>query len=181
MTARTLDVDATNAALSDLVGHAVRLVTVDRPAGAITTVAPVDVRMRQAPFWQAALVSPLPMAWPSAEQAVVGFAASVATCVAAGKRGGRLDPKTALLDRLAGGPLPAADLYCTLAAAGISRDQADRAARRIGVVRRKAGMRGPWVWGLPDKASAMSSLPRRDQATNTANTAETEINQEKAP
>jgi len=172
--ASTLDVDAIyTAALSALIGHPVRLVTLERPTGPITTVMPLDSRMRQDPFWLEVLRSPLPVCWPTPQQALVGFAASVATWVAASRRGGLVDPAKALLETLAGGPLPAADVYRSLAAAGFSHDGVDRAARRMGIVRRKAGMTGPWLWALPAEGSKQPSAIDRDQCTKSAKTADT--------
>lgn len=50
---------------------------------------------------------------------------------------------------LADGPAGAAAIFKDAAGAGYSRDQVQRAARRIGVDRRKQGMSGGWVWALP--------------------------------
>ena len=166
----TLCTAAMDAALSDLVGHPVRLVTLPRPGGASTsTVMPVDSRMRQAGLWMAMLESPLQMAWPSRESALVGFAASLATWVAASRRRGLVDPAEALLETLAGGPLPAADVYRSLAAAGFSKDRIDRAARRMGVVRLKGGMACGWLWAMPAECRLLPS-PIDTKDANTAST-----------
>jgi putative DNA primase/helicase len=50
---------------------------------------------------------------------------------------------------LAEGPVGAKMVVADANGAGYSRDQVQRAARRIGVERRKVGMSGGWVWMLP--------------------------------
>lgn len=50
---------------------------------------------------------------------------------------------------LANGPVRAPTVFKEATGAGYSRDQVQRAARRIGVERRKAGMSGGWLWALP--------------------------------
>jgi len=177
--ARTLDADKATEALSALVGHAVRLVTLERSTGSITTVAPVDRDLRRGPLWATYLASPLPTAWQTPEQALVGFAAIAKALVAASLRDQSLDPEKALHDHLATGPRPATELLASLAAAGISKDRADRAARRIGIVRRKAGMAGPWLWALPIEHSKPASLIDRAESTKAEKAAETGTNKEK--
>jgi putative DNA primase/helicase len=50
---------------------------------------------------------------------------------------------------LADGPQPAKAVMAEAGGAGYSRDQVQRAARRLGIERRKDGMAGPWRWALP--------------------------------
>jgi putative DNA primase/helicase len=50
---------------------------------------------------------------------------------------------------LADGPKPAKAVAAEASGAGYSRDQVQRAARRLGVERRKDGMAGGWRWALP--------------------------------
>ncbi len=50
---------------------------------------------------------------------------------------------------LADGPQPAKAVMAMARAAGYSCDQVQRAARRLGVERRKDGMAGGWRWALP--------------------------------
>jgi len=50
---------------------------------------------------------------------------------------------------LADGPVRAPTVFKEATGAGYSRDQVQRAARKIGVDRRKAGMSGGWLWALP--------------------------------
>lgn len=52
---------------------------------------------------------------------------------------------------LADGPVAAKMVMADASGAGYSRDQVQRAARRIGVERRKLGMAGGWVWALPGR------------------------------
>lgn len=58
---------------------------------------------------------------------------------------------------LARGPVAAAALLSEAAAAGVSSDRLGRAARRIGVSRRKLAMNGGWVWALPEECAPASA------------------------
>lgn len=49
---------------------------------------------------------------------------------------------------LADGPMPAKAVFSDATGAGYSRDQVQRAARKMKVERRKTGMDGGWVWAL---------------------------------
>ncbi len=49
---------------------------------------------------------------------------------------------------LAKAPIAAKTIFAEASGAGYSRDQMQRAARRLGVERRKLGMAGGWVWAL---------------------------------
>jgi putative DNA primase/helicase len=49
---------------------------------------------------------------------------------------------------LAEAPIAAKTIFAEASGAGYSRDQMQRAARRLGVERRKLGMAGGWVWAL---------------------------------
>ncbi len=51
---------------------------------------------------------------------------------------------------LADGPVRANDAYAAADAAGLSKDRAKRAKKRIGAVAAKAGMSGPWYWALAE-------------------------------
>lgn len=50
---------------------------------------------------------------------------------------------------LCDGAKPAKYVFGEATGAGFSRDQMQRAARRLGIERRKQGMAGGWVWALP--------------------------------
>lgn len=50
---------------------------------------------------------------------------------------------------LADGPVAAKTIFSEASGAAYSRDQMQRAARRLGVERRKTGMAGGWTWALP--------------------------------
>src|SRR6266496_124045 len=51
---------------------------------------------------------------------------------------------------LAGGPVKANDVYSAADAAGLSKDRAKRAKKRIRALAAKAGMDGPWNWALAE-------------------------------
>lgn len=51
-------------------------------------------------------------------------------------------------------PVPAKTVFAEASGAGYSRDQIQRAARKMGVERRKTGMAGGWVWALEDEGGA---------------------------
>lgn len=61
---------------------------------------------------------------------------------------------------LADGPLTAGCVLGDATGAGYSRDQVQRAARRLGVERRKDGMRGGWVWTLPESPKMAATPPK---------------------
>ncbi|GIL07052.1 MAG: hypothetical protein BroJett031_35720 [Betaproteobacteria bacterium] len=62
---------------------------------------------------------------------------------------------------LADGPMSAKSVLAEVAGAGgYSRDQIQRAARRLGVERRKDGMRGGWVWTLPESPKMAATPPK---------------------
>lgn len=58
---------------------------------------------------------------------------------------------------LADGPVAAKAVFADASGAGYSRDQVQRAARKLGVERRKTDMKGGWVWALESKKSAEGS------------------------
>jgi putative DNA primase/helicase len=55
-----------------------------------------------------------------------------------------------LRDLLSYGPAAANAIYKEAEAAGYSRDQMKRAKHRLGIAARKDGMRGGWLWQLPN-------------------------------
>ena len=79
----------------------------------------------------------------------------------------RTDVEGFLSGLLAEGPMPAKAVISKGSGAGYSRDQLQRAARRLCVERSKLGMSGGWVWALPSledgtkvvKVAALRSLP----------------------
>lgn len=50
---------------------------------------------------------------------------------------------------LSHGPVPATDAYSDLEHAGYTTDQVKRASLKLGVLKKKEGMSGPWIWSLP--------------------------------
>ena len=143
--------------LSRLVGHSVELVHRITPSGALAClIAPVDRGRLQDGFWRAVRASPAAGIWNTPEAALVGFAASVAGYRAAAARTSPTRLEGVLRDRLAGGAQPAAVLLADFASQGVSRDRVGRAARRIGVMRRKTGMVAGWMWSQPEDSSVGS-------------------------
>ncbi len=55
-----------------------------------------------------------------------------------------------LVELLRDGPVKAGEVYRAADAAGLSKDQAKRAKKKLDVVAAKAGMDGPWLWSLPE-------------------------------
>lgn len=66
-----------------------------------------------------------------------------------------------LANLLHDGPVKASEVYGAADSAGLSKDQAKRAKKRLGVSASKAGMDGPWLWSLPE-GSTEGSEGRRD-------------------
>jgi len=143
------------AELSALVGHDVELL---EPSAGCWVVAPVDRARLQVPFWQTVRASPGAGGWRSPGAALAGSAARVegwsrprgARCLRACTRSSGASSLP--------GPAPVAELVAVAArAAGFSAPQLYRAARRIGVARRMAGMTGGRVSSLPE-GDAFGSL-----------------------
>jgi putative DNA primase/helicase len=66
-----------------------------------------------------------------------------------GEGGTLADAKRFLADLLSGGPRKAGEVFRDADGAGYSKRSIQRAADKLGVDRRKEGMRGGWVWALP--------------------------------
>lgn len=117
-------------------------------------IMPLDRAALGTPLWKAVRDSPSCGVWPSLAAAVVGFSALAASIA----EGGNLAPfggvQGRLRELLASGPVAAAALFADFAEAGVSRYRVDRAARELGVVRRKLALRAGWIWSLPKAASA---------------------------
>lgn len=71
-----------------------------------------------------------------------------------GEGGTMADTKRFLADLLSDGPMRAKDVFRDADGAGYSKRSIQRAAKGLGVDRRKDGMRGGWVWTLPAKMTA---------------------------
>jgi len=63
-----------------------------------------------------------------------------------------------LRDLLANGPVQANDVYAAADDAGLSKDKAKRAKKKIKAVAGKAGLEGPWYWALPEHEGDIADL-----------------------
>lgn len=148
--------------LSALVGHDVELL---EPRAGCWILAPVDRARLRTPFWQAVRASPGAGVWGSPAAALVGFAAGVEGW-SHPRRAGPPEGLYALLQGLlATGPTPVAELLDAAQAAGFSAPQLNRAARRLGVVRKKVGMSGGWTWRLPEGDGIASPNASKETTT----------------
>ena len=146
------------AELSLLAGEPVDLVQWQSPGGRLLyLIAPVDRAQLRAAFWSSVRTSPSQGAWDTPEQAVAGFAAGAKGWVASQPHAASSEVDARLRARLAFGPVAVAALLSEAAAARVSNDRLSRAARRIGVSRRKLGMGGGWVWALPEECAPASA------------------------
>ena len=148
------------AELSLLAGEPVGLVRWQGPGGRLLyLIAPVDRAQLKAAFWANVRASPSQGAWDTPERAVAGFAVGAKGWVASQPCATCSEVDAGLRARLAGGPVAVAALLAEATAAGVSRDRLGRAARRIGVSRRKLAMAGGWVWSLPEDRAQASAVP----------------------
>ena len=113
-------------------------------------IMPGDRGRRTARFWRAVQADASGGFRDSAEQAVAGFAAGVATWVAKAAWAATTDLPAALRAYLGAGPRPAAEVLAALAADGVSHDRVSRAVMRMGVNRWKTGLAGGWKRALPE-------------------------------
>jgi AAA domain len=70
---------------------------------------------------------------------------------------------------LDGGPVKANDVYSAADAAGLSKDRAKRAKKKIHAVAGKAGMDGPWYWALAEHEGNLDDITEGSE--NSANSA----------
>jgi len=70
----------------------------------------------------------------------------------------RQEAKDFLRELLAQGPVPANEVHATARQAGISEMTLRRAKNEIGVVAKKDGFQGQWLWGLPSNVNAGLNL-----------------------
>ena len=157
-TQNLISVPALMAELSLLAGEPVELVRWQSPRGRLLhLIAPVNRARLRSSFWANVRASPSQGAWDTPEKAVAGFVAGAKGWVATGLRAACSEVDAGLRARLAAGPVAAAALLSEAAAAGVSSDRLGRAARRIGVSRRKLAMNGGWVWALPEECAPASA------------------------
>jgi putative DNA primase/helicase len=71
-------------------------------------------------------------------------------------RGARDEAKAFLMGLLADGQVPAEQVKAAAKVMGISEKTLDRAKKELGIDPKKAGMKGPWMWGLPVKMVKLS-------------------------
>ena len=145
-----LDLDVVLSELSRLVGHRLAMHAA-RGVAAVYMVVPADRLTLGLPFWQAYRADTMRPSWPTGtpEAAVTAFAAGAHRWLA-DAASGLSEVDAELRSRLAAGPQPARQLVSSFQASGVSPDRLSRVARRLGVVRTKAGMRGGWLWSLPE-------------------------------
>ncbi|MEI6431782.1 MAG: hypothetical protein WCP07_06350, partial [bacterium] len=65
-----------------------------------------------------------------------------------------------LSDVLSNGPVCVNSILTEAKNAAISETTLNRAKKKLGVVSAKEGMKGPWVWRLPDSAITPSPAPK---------------------
>ena len=148
--------------LSLLAGEPVELVRWQSPRGRLLhLIAPVDRANLRSTFKANVSASLSRGAWHTPERAVAGFAAGAMGWVASEPRAACSEVDAGLRARLAGGPVVVAALLSEAAVAGVSSHRLGRAARRIGVRRRKLAMAGGWVWSLPEEYAPASAGTER--------------------
>jgi RecA-family ATPase len=83
-----------------------------------------------------------------------------------GERSDRDEAAGWLRQLLASGPVKANDVYAAADAAGLSKDRAKRAKKKIRALAGKAGMDGPWYWALPEHEGDLDDIT--EESTNSA-------------
>jgi hypothetical protein len=127
-------------------------------SGPVFLIAPVDRRRLRSVFWELVRADPCAGIWKSPEAALVGFSARCLGWAAAARRQSPRDVERFVVEQvgLMGGA-SATQVRKAARQAGISDSALHRAAARVGVQRRKLGMRGGWVWSLSAKKETVSS------------------------
>ncbi len=145
-----LDLQVLQRELSALAGQEVHFIRRHYSDGTpCYMVLPTDRGELTSGFWEALRASPTSGIWPTPEEALLGFAAFVNERRAKSRRVTRSDLELELKRLLSNGPAWAAELVPHFEKQGVSRHALGRTARRLGVVRLKQGMKGGWVWKLP--------------------------------
>jgi hypothetical protein len=75
-----------------------------------------------------------------------------------GEHGGGDEAARWLRALLANGPVQANDVYAAADDAGLSKDKAKRAKKKIRALAGKAGMDGPWYWALPEHEGDLNDM-----------------------
>lgn len=154
-----LATDQLLAEISRLIHCEVELVARSTASGMVFLLAPVDRKRLRSVFWDMVRADPCAGVWKSPEATLVGFSAGCLGRAAAARWQSPRDIERFVIAQvgLMGGasanhvPPPAARQ------AGISDSALHRAAARVGVQRRKLGMRGGWTRSLSAKKETVSS------------------------
>ncbi len=124
--------------------HQARLMD-GQQAFAIVPTAPGRLHL---PLWRNVRQAPSGGVWLSPEAAIVGFTHLIAQIAKQERRPTQESIRRRVMTLLDGGPLSAQQVKSILEGEGATWRQVDRAARSLGVLRRKAGMRSGWTWHL---------------------------------
>jgi putative DNA primase/helicase len=79
--------------------------------------------------------------------------------------GATSDVQRLVFDLLSSGPVSAKVMEADIRGAGYSKQQADRAARKLGVIRAKVGMKGGWTWELPKVVKPSEGVTEEHEET----------------
>ena len=146
------------AEIGRLIDCEVELVARSTANGMVFLIAPVDRKRLRSIFGDLVRVDPCAGIWKSPEAALVDFSARCLGWAAAARRQSPRDVERFVVEQvgLMGGA-SATQVRKAARQAGISDSALHRAAARVGVQRRKLGMRGGWVWSLSAKKETVSS------------------------
>jgi hypothetical protein len=128
-----------------------------RQVGTVFVAVPVDRALLRAPTWRALRAGPRGGVGNTEIEALLLLAFAAGRVAGGARRPAAPQAADAWLRTVlegAGAPVPVAEVTQAARRAQVSPTAIRRAARRLGVVRRKAGMRGGWVWGLPVEGGA---------------------------
>jgi hypothetical protein len=147
------------AEIGRLIDCEVELVARSTANGMVFLIAPVDRKRLRSVYWGLVRADPCAGVWKSPEAALVGFLSRCLGWAAAARRQSPRDVERFVIEQVCVSPGGAPALQVRQAAreAGISDSALHRAAARVGVQRRKLGMRGGWVWSLSAKKETVSS------------------------
>lgn len=151
-----IGVDSISAVLSALVGEPARLVEHRLLSGASAwLVMPAQRGRIDAPFWKAVRADASGGVWYDASEALQRFSEGVSRWMTEAAANSPSSAAELLRQLLAQGEAPVAELKKVARDRGVSASRLDRAARRIGVVRSKGGLRSGWTWALPVEGSSV--------------------------
>jgi hypothetical protein len=154
----TLATDQLLTEIGRLIDCEVELVTRPSTAGPAFLVVPVERKHLRSVFWELVRADPCAGIWKSPEAALVGFSARCLDWAATARRQSPMDVERFVIEQLdCSGSAAAAQIQEAARKAGITGSALHRAATRLGVQRRKQGMRGGWMWVLETKTKAQSS------------------------